>query len=139
MNTYELTIPIGQPIKTLTPNKKTVTIRKTTWLNANQKKHWGDSSPAVRTWRQAAVNAARAKSIPAMQKAEIHCYITKPTKRIYDPANLAPTAKAIIDGLVENYGLLPNDNYHYLDGPHLHHHTVQPGVEQITVRITQLA
>ena len=38
----------------------------------------------------------------------------------YDPGNYYPTAKAILDGIVDA-GILPDDSHEYLDGPHLHH------------------
>lgn len=132
---YAITISIGTTVKTTT-TKGTTTTHQLKWINANQKQHWGDSSPQVRSWRQAAANAAATRGIPAMTYADIHGYITKTTARRYDPANLAPTMKAIVDGLVQNYGLLPDDDYRYLDGPHIHHGWIdRNGLEEVQVMI----
>lgn len=46
--------------------------------------------------------------------------IHKPTGRRYDPGNLYPVAKAIVDGIVLS-GMLEDDDYTHVDGPHLHH------------------
>ncbi|MCT1366607.1 hypothetical protein M4D50_01145 [Rothia sp. p3-SID1597] len=132
---YTITIPIGTIVQTKTPKGATTT-HKLRWINANQKQHWGDSSPQVRSWRAAAAQAAKDQAIPALQYAEIHGYIIKTTARRYDPTNLAPTMKAIVDGLVTNYGLLPDDDYKHLDGPHVHHGMIdRTGPERIEVRI----
>lgn len=131
-------INIGETITTTT-TKGARTIHDLKWINANQKLHWGDSSPQVRSWRHAVAVAAFNADVPSgMDYAQIHGFVFKPTARIYDPANLAPTMKAIVDGLVQNYGLLPDDDYLHLDGPHLHHGGIdRSGPERIEVLILE--
>lgn len=137
---HQFTIPLGQTYTTTTPKSAKQTANKTQWLNANRNNHWGDKAPAVRTWREAARKEATRANIPTnLAAVTIDCYIYKNNKNHYDPANLAPTFKAIVDGLVENYGILPNDSYEYLDGPHPHHggHIEKPHPGYIAVVITE--
>lgn len=53
-----------------------------------------------------------------MQRAHLTVYIAAPTARRRDAANLHPTVKALLDGMVA-YGVLPDDSDAYLVGPDL--------------------
>lgn len=131
-----ITLPLGRRVTTTTRGGRT-TEHRLEWLNANRGQHWGDSSPQVRSWRQAAADEAHRVGLPTGHEyVTIDAYIHKRARRMYDPANLAPTAKAIVDGLVEQHGLLPNDNLTYLDGPHLHHASFGADLDSITIVIT---
>lgn len=105
-NTHTLTIPIQNP-KHL--------------LNANSRKHWTDRSTKTAFWRPAGHHAAQQAHLPQnIPFITIHATIYKPRPGRYDPTNLYPTIKAIIDGLTD-YGLIEDDDYKHLDGPHMHH------------------
>lgn len=55
----------------------------------------------------------------------------KTNNRSYDAGNLAPTAKAIVDGLVTDYGLLPDDSNEHVIGPDM-----RPGEKRKQAGIT---
>lgn len=86
-------------------------------MNANDRGHWAPRHRLTRTWRQTALVLARKAKLPRLEQACIIVEYYPPTRRTRDEANLAPTAKAIVDGLVEA-GLLPDDNTAYLTGPY---------------------
>ena len=105
-NVHTLTIPITNP-KHL--------------LNANSRKHSADRSTKTSIWRPAGRAAAQAAALPVLVPfVTIHATIYKPRAGRYDPTNLYPTIKAIIDGLTD-YGLTEDDDYRHVDGPHMHH------------------
>lgn len=102
------TIPLGDK-KFLTSNE------------VNRVGHWARAKN-TREWRDETVKQIR-EGIPKSRInyfAKIDMIIHKPTARRYDPGNLYPVAKAIVDGIVLS-GLLEDDDYKHIDGPHLHH------------------
>lgn len=53
-------------------------------------------------------------------KVRIDIYVTRPKRGgLHDVANYAPTAKALVDGIVDS-GVIDNDDNAHLDGPFLH-------------------
>ncbi|WP_258933218.1 hypothetical protein [Nesterenkonia pannonica] len=108
------------------------------WMNANQmrKWHWSKRSKLNRLWRHDAHRIARSEQLRPLQRAHILIEVHKTTNARYDPGNLHPTAKAIVDGLID-YGLLPDDDALHLDGP-----DIRPGEKEcrpgFTITITPL-
>lgn len=91
------------------------------WLNANQKPHWAKQNKLAQAWRHGAHIYARQQKAPkGLQRARVDVYVWKSSRRRYDPHNLMPTMKPVIDGLVD-YGLLPDDSHEFLEGPFPHH------------------
>ena len=90
------------------------------WMNANEMRrwHWSKRHRLTKAWRNDTAALARTARLPKLQRAHILVHIHKTTNRRYDPANLNPTIKAIVDGLID-YGLLPDDDALHLDGPDL--------------------
>lgn len=106
------------------------------WLNANQKPHWAKQNKLTRAWRHGAHIYARQQKAPkGLNRARVDVYVWKSSRRRYDPHNLMPTMKPIIDGLVD-YGLLPDDSHEYLEGPFPHHGGYGP--EKLVVAIQPL-
>lgn len=104
------------------------------WINANQRLHWAVKSRRTKAWRQAAMIVARSAGLPkGLGRVHVTAQVWKSSKRRYDPHNLYPTAKAIIDGLVD-YGLIVDDSAGYLDGPDMRHGGY--GAERIVLVIT---
>lgn len=105
---------------------------KPAWINSNERTHWAVRAEKTRAWRLVAKIAAQNAGLPkGLEHAHITCAIHKTTNRSYDAGNLSPTAKAIVDGLVTDYGLLPDDSNAYLTGPDMRH-----GEKQDTAGIT---
>lgn len=104
------------------------------WINANQRLHWAPKAKRTKAWRQAAVIVARSAGLPKhLGRVHVTAEVWKSSNRRYDPHNLYPTVKAIIDGLVD-YGLIVDDSAGYLDGPDMRHGGY--GAERIVLTIT---
>ncbi|MFK5691302.1 hypothetical protein ACI3EY_16715 [Ornithinimicrobium sp. LYQ92] len=86
------------------------------YLNANHRTHWAAKAKRTRYWRDRARLEARRAGIPALDRAHITVTIHKTRGGRYDPGNLAPTAKAIVDGLVDA-GVLDDDDATRVIGP----------------------
>jgi len=89
--------------------------KPTDWLNSNQRLHRMVKAKRTATWREAAKAAATdAGSFdgPVRIIATIH----KTRGGRWDAGNLYPTAKAIVDGLVDA-GVIPDDSNEWVTGP----------------------
>lgn len=73
----------------------------------------------TKAWRAASQVAARGIE-PLQTPIHVTAYIWKPRNGRYDPGNLYPTAKAILDGLVDS-GLIKDDDYTRVIGPDMRH------------------
>jgi hypothetical protein len=107
-------------------------------LNANERLHWAAKSVRTAAWRGHAARMAVAAGLPKHQRAHITVTVSFPDKRRRDVHNLFPTAKAIVDGLVADYGLLPGDDDRYLVGPDMRRGEKCAGLPVFTVTITPL-
>ena len=87
-------------------------------LTSHQRLHDYARSARVRSIREVAAATARLTRAPHLTRARITITIAFPDRRRRDTHNLMPTAKAIVDGLVDA-GLLPDDDHWHLTGPHL--------------------
>lgn len=86
------------------------------WITANQRLFWRVRSVRTKEWRKAAHDQAKAQQLPHIEKAAVVAEMRFADARRRDPANWAPTAKAIVDGLVDA-GVFTDDNYRYVTGP----------------------
>ena len=105
-------------------------------LSVNTRHHWSVNREVARTWRRLAVAAARLQGIPTIQRARVVVTCHKATAARYDPGNLAPVSKAIVDGLVDA-GVLPDDSHEYLVGPD-HRAGEKTATPHVVVTITEL-
>nr|DAR31111.1 MAG TPA: Endodeoxyribonuclease RusA [Caudoviricetes sp.] len=88
-------------------------------INKLMSEHWRTRQKSSKYWRKAGKKVS--ENLPEMQPpVECHVYIYRARGGRYDPGNYYPTAKAILDGIVDD-GILADDSHEYLDGPHLHH------------------
>lgn len=88
-------------------------------INKLMSEHWRTRQKSSKYWRQAGYESVK-DSPPLEPPVTCDVYIYRPRAGRYDPGNYYPTAKAIIDGMVDA-GILPDDSFEYLDGAHLHH------------------
>ncbi|MFB6629988.1 hypothetical protein ACFCWY_08840 [Streptomyces sp. NPDC056362] len=87
-------------------------------LSSNQRLHHMARHRLTKQLRADAAGVAMAKRLPRLERAAIFYVLhPRPLSRKRDPGNWAPTAKAYVDGLVSDGGLLPDDNHEYLMGP----------------------
>lgn len=86
------------------------------WINSNQRLHRMELARRTRAWRYAAYN--KALPIDAMFEGPVRIVATIHKTRAgkWDAGNLYPTAKAIVDGLVDA-GLFIDDSNEYVTGP----------------------
>lgn len=114
-------------------------------LNANERLHWSKEAPISKALRHTGWAMARYFKVPAMERAHAFFVYHPDTeqrnqrrqgKQRRDPANWAPSAKAVIDGFVDA-GVLPDDNSERLLGPDPRLGPPVPG-SQFVVYITDL-
>jgi hypothetical protein len=97
------------------------------WINSNDRKHRMAAAKLTSIWRNAGTAAVlelnrqrkAAGEGPAptfMGRVRIVAKIFKPKANRFDPNNLHPTTKAIVDGLVQA-GLLIDDDHKHVLGP----------------------
>lgn len=125
-----------------------VVVHKAHLMSANDRKHW--SKKRVQTSVLRALAAADLRAVlaplglypserrPLMQRAHVVVEVAWPTRRRRDVANVAPTVKALIDGLVTDGHLLPDDDDAHLTGPDLRPAGVlsgKPGHTRLTFHI----
>lgn len=89
------------------------------WINANQRLHWAEKARRTKAWRTAAHYIAGA--VPRRQRifttpVHIVCTVHKTRNGRFDVSNLAPTSKALVDGLVDA-GVIPDDSNQWVTGP----------------------
>ncbi len=82
------------------------------WLSANDRRHWAETARLTRAWRATAKLAARNLG-PVPTPVDITVTVHRARGGRSDASNLAPTAKAAIDGLVDA-GVLPDDSATYV-------------------------
>lgn len=86
------------------------------WLTANQRIHHFAKARLSRNWRDIAAWRCRDIDAQFTNGARVVCELRFAIRRTRDPANWAPTAKAVVDGLVDA-GLFPDDSDKYVTGP----------------------
>jgi len=89
-------------------------------ITANDKMHWASRAKLTKQLRQWGYLLGREGEAVArlgLTHARVEMEFAYPDRRRRDRSNLAPTVKALMDGLIDA-GLLPDDADRFLDGPH---------------------
>lgn len=90
-------------------------------LNENDRLHWAPKDRATGQLRMLGRSAGRKLyAVPGSLRVLVEVDVWKGRGGRYDPTNLHPTAKALLDGMVDA-GALVDDDYRHVDGPHLKH------------------
>lgn len=125
-----------------TPSPRTYRVEippRAVLINANRPLNHHEKARRVKALRNTGWAMARAAKVPALQRAHIF-YVFHPDtangKQRRDPGNWSPTAKALVDGIVDA-GVLPDDNHKHLLGPDPRMGEPVPG-SQIVLYITDL-
>lgn len=104
------------------------------WINSNQRLHRMATAKLTALWRAAGlVRASHGDLEPWTEPVHIMAYIDKPRNGRYDPNNLWPTVKAIVDGLVEA-GLLADDDHKHVIGPDMRHGGKGPAAVTLVIQ-----
>lgn len=101
-------------------SSRTLRIARANLLTANDKPHWGRKAALtkqLRRWGYLLGREGRGVARFHLTRARVVFEFAYPDRRRRDRHNLAPTVKAMMDGLIDA-GLLPDDSDRYLDGPH---------------------
>ena len=104
------------------------------WINANERMNWRKRSDLTRYWRALALLKAREARIPSFDRIRVIVTFHRADRRQFDPSNLAPTSKALVDGLVDA-GVVPDDTFRHVIGPDERYG--EPGVRRIVVLIEE--
>lgn len=124
-------MPVTLPAEFVIPGAKTET------LNANHRLHWRVVRRRTAYWRQltaVVVQASQGRPQPLPDRVRIVATISYPDRRRRDVGNLAPTVKAIVDGLTDAGVLADDDDLHVL-GPDIRR---GHGPFAITIRLEPL-
>jgi crossover junction endodeoxyribonuclease RusA len=78
-------------------------------INNHQNKHWGPRKTVAAKLRGEACKAAKAQPFLPFSKVRIRCIFRAPDNHRRDVANLYPSFKCIVDGLVDA-GVIKDDH-----------------------------
>lgn len=120
--TWSLQMPAGQEL-----------------LTSNQRLNRYKQARIVKQLRSDAYYLAKYAKVPHLQRAHVVCvYQPPPTRGVKDVGNLAPSAKALVDGAICDAKVLPDDSDAYMTGPDMRRSTqTHPGGRLLLV-ITEL-
>ena len=99
---------------------RTLPILRANLLTANDKHHWARKAALtkqLRLWGYLLAREGQGDARLHLTRARVEFEFAYPDRRRRDRHNLAPTVKALMDGLIDA-GLLPDDADRFLDGPH---------------------
>lgn len=85
-------------------------------LSANQRPHPQVRANKTRWWRQLAKAMCLNAGLSPLDKVRIEVWYRFPDNRRREVANLQPTSKAIVDGIVDS-GVIPDDRDEVCVGP----------------------
>ena len=103
-------------------------------LSSNDRRHWRGTGQRTKQIRTLGRLAGRDMfPVPGSVKVRIDIAVWKGHGGRYDASNLYPTGKAIVDGITDS-GVLVDDDWKHVDGPHMHHGGVNPALKGRTPR-----
>jgi crossover junction endodeoxyribonuclease RusA len=86
------------------------------WLTLNGRPHWAVKARVTKTYRALAHTQSMMAKLPRIERAYVIAELFFATNRRRDPHNWMPTAKAIVDGMVDA-GVFPDDSTEHVTGP----------------------
>ena len=87
------------------------------WITSNQRLFWRVRALRTKAWRDLACERAKEMGLPHLADgAHVVCELRFADRRRRDPGNWYPTAKAVVDGLVDA-GVFTDDNAKFVTGP----------------------
>lgn len=99
-------------------------------LNANDRPHWGTKAAITANLRAMARREAQDQKLSS-DYADLVINVGWPDRRNRDRENISPTVKALVDGIVGDAGLLPNDSDKHILSTKYESHVA--GLKGITV------
>lgn len=113
-------------------HEMTVTVHKANLITLNGRQHRMAVARATKVLRHAGAINARSQGIPAMKRAHVVVWVSWPDRRRRDAHNIYPTIKALVDGIVSDARVLPDDSDDYLIGPDLRRSADTSGIPGVT-------
>ena len=92
------------------------TIPADLWLSANQRMHWAPKAKRTKALREHGYYGAEDAGYPRFDVCHVAAFIGYLRNGKADPANAAPTIKALIDGMTDA-GVWPDDDSTHVIGP----------------------
>lgn len=86
------------------------------WRTANDRLHWAPAAKRNKALREMGCATARFQRVRDLGPTHVAAFIGYTRNGKADPANAAPTVKALIDGMVDA-GVWPDDDSTYVIGP----------------------
>jgi crossover junction endodeoxyribonuclease RusA len=115
----------------MTPAHFTFNLPRALVLNANTRTHWAPKAQVTKQLRTMAAREARFMVLGA-DHADLVINVGWPDKRNRDRENISPTVKALVDGIVGDSRLLPDDSdRHILSTKYESHVAGLPGITVI--------
>jgi hypothetical protein len=104
-------------------------------VSANDRLDWKLRASLVASIRDTAERVAREMRIPPLGRVRVRAFYYYPDNGKRDPGNLAPSVKAMVDGLVRS-GAIPDDHDEFLtdDGIHRGYPDIPGG--QMVLQVT---
>ena len=103
------------------------------WINSNDRAHRHQVAKLTAAWKAAGSAAVTSAGWePYTGRVHIFAHVWKPRAGRYDPNNLWPTVKAVVDGFVEA-GFLVDDDHKHVEGPDMRHGGKGPAALVLTV------
>ena len=112
----------------------TITIPKSLWLTSNQRLHWAPKAERTRMLRAIGKSEAVKAGLKDLGPTHVAAFIGYLTGGRADPANSAPTIKALIDGITDA-GAWPDDDHAHVIGPTYLRDPKSPTPHAYTVRL----
>lgn len=119
----------------------TFDVSRRAWWSSNDRPHWRAQRRMTRELRELAAWTARAQRAPRFERAHVIAHVSYPTNTTADPANVVGTVvKALVDGLVQDAHLLPDDDDTHLVGPDPRRapKTGAPGLWRVRLEVLEL-
>jgi hypothetical protein len=108
-------------------------------LTSNQRLNRYKQARIVKQLRSDAFYLAKYAKVPPLERAHVICIYQPPPKRgVKDVGNLAPSAKALVDGAIGDAGILPDDSDTYMTGPDMRRSTKTCEGGRLLLVITEL-
>ena len=116
MRQWEVTV-LAPYVKPVRKRKTGKLFQRKPWLNSNDRDHWRVTSPIRAEWRRLAAVAAGEAGLPqGLDRVRIDGLVVKERGGDYDAMNFYPTAKAVVDGLID-HGMCADDSNEFMEGP----------------------
>lgn len=112
----------------------TFAIHKDWWLSANDRMHWAPKAKRTTYLRNVAAFTATSQRVPKFEVCHIAAFIGYLRNGKADPANAAPTIKALIDGMTDA-GVWSDDDSTHVIGPTYLRDPKSPKPDHYAVRL----